>query len=89
MRALQDGVILGAGLDTFATEPLAADSQLLRMDNVVTTPHCAGNTVDNDSNMAATCLEIILRYDETGDQGLSAIVNRQFLPAFADSSPSF
>jgi D-3-phosphoglycerate dehydrogenase / 2-oxoglutarate reductase len=41
VAALENGTIAGAGLDTFAIEPLPADSPLLRLDNVVMTPHCA------------------------------------------------
>lgn len=79
IAALQAGKILGAGLDTFAVEPLAQDSPLLKLDNVVTTPHCGGNTVDNDINMATICMENIARYDATGDKSMRSIVNREFL----------
>jgi D-3-phosphoglycerate dehydrogenase / 2-oxoglutarate reductase len=41
IAALENGTIAGAGLDTFAVEPLPADSRLLTLDNVVMTPHCA------------------------------------------------
>ncbi|MYC06724.1 MAG: lactate dehydrogenase [Chloroflexi bacterium] len=42
--ALQNGVIAGAGLDVFEQEPVDPDNPLLRMDNVVVTPHMAGTT---------------------------------------------
>lgn len=41
IAALQQGQIAGAGLDVFEKEPLAADSPLTGMDNVVLTPHSA------------------------------------------------
>ena len=79
IEALQNGRIAGAGLDTYASEPLSQESPLLAMDNVVTTPHCGGNTVDNDINMAAICMEDIAAYDATKDRTMRCIVNREFL----------
>lgn len=76
IEVLQNGSILGAGLDTFAVEPLSQDSPLLKLDNVVTTPHCGGNTVDNDINMAAISMECIAQYDATGDKTMRTIVNK-------------
>jgi phosphoglycerate dehydrogenase-like enzyme len=40
-RALQRGIIAGAGLDVFEIEPLPADSALWGMSNVIITPHAA------------------------------------------------
>jgi phosphoglycerate dehydrogenase-like enzyme len=41
IHALQEGWISGAGLDVFEQEPLPVDSPLLKMDNVIVTPHTA------------------------------------------------
>ena len=44
IRAMQEGRIAGAGLDVLETEPAAADNPLLKMDNVLVTPHLATMT---------------------------------------------
>jgi D-3-phosphoglycerate dehydrogenase / 2-oxoglutarate reductase len=41
---LQRGVIAGAGLDVFETEPADPENPLFRMDNVIVTPHVASAT---------------------------------------------
>lgn len=41
IRALQEGVIAGAGLDVTAQEPIPADNPLRQMDNVILTGHSA------------------------------------------------
>lgn len=42
IEALREGKIAGAGLDVFANEPLAEDSPLYELDNVLITPHVGG-----------------------------------------------
>jgi phosphoglycerate dehydrogenase-like enzyme len=43
-RALKDGTIWAAGLDTYDPEPPKADNPLFTLPNVVLTPHAAGPT---------------------------------------------
>ena len=45
--ALQTGIIHGAATDVFGTEPAAPDNPLLRLPNMVVTPHIAAGTIDN------------------------------------------
>ena len=44
IKALQEGWIRGAGLDVFDQEPVSPDNPLLKMDNVVLTPHALAQT---------------------------------------------
>jgi phosphoglycerate dehydrogenase-like enzyme len=44
--ALRRRVIRGAAMDVYSVEPLPADSELLKLDNIVVTPHLAAATAD-------------------------------------------
>jgi D-3-phosphoglycerate dehydrogenase len=41
VKALKEKWIAGAGIDVFEKEPIAPDDPLLKMDNVILTPHTA------------------------------------------------
>jgi phosphoglycerate dehydrogenase-like enzyme len=56
-EALRSDGLLAAGCDTFEGEPLHPDSPLRQMDNVTTTPHCAGAVLDH----VAPMVEHVLR----------------------------
>ncbi len=46
VKVLQERRIGGAGLDVFEVEPLPVDSPLIKLDNVIMTPHFAPATAD-------------------------------------------
>ena len=59
IRALDEGLIAGAGLDVFEREPLPPDSLLLRRDNVITLPHIGSATHETRDAMAWCAIENI------------------------------
>jgi phosphoglycerate dehydrogenase-like enzyme len=62
--ALRSGKIRGAGLDTFAHEPLDPAHPLLHMENVVATPHIAGGTRGTLRRRTQAAAQNIFRVDQ-------------------------
>jgi D-3-phosphoglycerate dehydrogenase len=60
IAALQSGYLAGAALDSYAVEPLAADSPFRRLRNVVLSPHVAGQTKDAVLQVGLTAAQAIL-----------------------------
>lgn len=60
VRVLREGRIAGAGLDVYESETMPADYELLRLDNVVLTPHIAGSTAECLERTARAVVEQIL-----------------------------
>jgi len=61
IRALEDGHLSGAGLDVFDPEPPMPDNPLLRMTNVVVTPHVASNTDKGLWRMSSSVVDQVLQ----------------------------
>ena len=61
VTALKNGAIAGAGIDTTAEEPLAKDSPLWEFENVIVTPHTAGETRAYEDNVIDLLLQNLER----------------------------
>jgi D-3-phosphoglycerate dehydrogenase len=73
--ALASGRLAAAGLDTTVDEPLALDSPLRRMHNVVLTPHVGGSTHAALAAMALGAAQNILDYLKHGALPQDRVVN--------------
>lgn len=64
IKALQEGLILGAGLDVFDKEPIEYTNPMLEMDNVIMTPHTAAAT-----------RQAVVRCSTTAARGIMEVMN--------------
>jgi phosphoglycerate dehydrogenase-like enzyme len=62
IQALEKEQIAGAILDVFETEPLPPESPLWQMENVIITPHIAGNSARYHEKATAVFAENLQRY---------------------------
>ncbi len=76
IRALQGGTIAGAALDVFEAEPLPAASPLWGMENVIISPHVAGNT-DHYNEAAAEVFAANLERFLAGDELLNVVERKR------------
>lgn len=58
-QALQEHWIAGAGLDVFDPEPLPADSPILKLDNIIISPHMAAHTDEALLRMAMVIEDVM------------------------------
>jgi phosphoglycerate dehydrogenase-like enzyme len=70
IEALSENRIAGAGLDVFEKEPISPDNPLLKLENVLLTPHTAGHSYEGWFRRAQFAWENIQRV-ATGQQPLS------------------
>ncbi|MFA4853914.1 MAG: phosphoglycerate dehydrogenase [Candidatus Omnitrophota bacterium] len=59
VKALKEGKVAGAAMDVFEIEPLSADNELLKLDNVIITPHLGASTEEAQVNVAVEVAEIV------------------------------
>jgi len=59
-EAVDDGILAGAALDSFAEEPLSQDSPLLDVEDIVLTPHLGASTEAAQENVAIDTAEAVL-----------------------------
>src|SRR5262245_29271081 len=79
MRALEDKRLAGAALDVWEREPVAADNPLLKMGNVIATPHAAYFSSPAVAQVPRRCGEEIARV-LTGQRPLNVVNPEVYAP---------
>ncbi|MDN5331466.1 MAG: D-3-phosphoglycerate dehydrogenase / 2-oxoglutarate reductase [Tepidanaerobacteraceae bacterium] len=64
IMALKERRIAGAGLDVFTEEPPKEDNELLKLDNVVLSPHSAAMTKEATTRMSTEAAQAVVDYFE-------------------------
>jgi D-3-phosphoglycerate dehydrogenase len=66
LQAIESGVVAGAALDVYATEPLPPDSPLRACPQIIMTPHLGASTEEAQENVGIEVAEAITEFLLTG-----------------------
>jgi len=59
IKAIKEGKVAAAALDVYEQEPLTADSEIIKLDNIINTPHLGASTEEAQVNVAIEVAEIV------------------------------
>lgn len=65
--ALKSGKVGGAALDVFVEEPCSPEHPLLKLDNVIVTPHLGASTAEAQERVSLEICEQVAKYLTTGE----------------------
>lgn len=64
VKALQQKTIAAAGIDVYESEPVAKESPLLQLENIITTPHIAGITRESFGSMISKAFANMVAFEQ-------------------------
>lgn len=77
--ALQEKIIAGAAIDVFENEPLAEDSPLRTLSNIILTPHLGASTVEAQIGVSVDVAKGI--FDALNNRPVATAVNLPHIPS--------